>query len=278
MSIAFDAISSANPTTFTVGLGNNAILLLLTGDSPNGSPPASMTYNGVAMTLGPSLNGPGSGSGSPGLHVFYLLNPPQGSSHSFGGTVTPQWAVSYLGVSSIFPSYQSAQGEGPGSIPLAITPDTGGSWVVAVAMNGSNPPTFSPATQRGVFSTTNAWADSNSAPGSLYTVTFGTGNLQFYSFALFLLTPHVDNTLVGATGMLTLTGINAVLTKGTAHFLVGATGLLSLTGKNATLTRFRKWINQVKDASTFTNKSKSMTPTYTNKTKDSSTWTNQNKH
>lgn len=202
MSIIYDTskVIAATSGTYTVGSGSLPIVLAMYIITGNVIP--TITFGGVSMNLVVSMSGPPSGPGSPGVHIFALTNPTQGSSQSVvasssGGEI---YAVfSYLGVGQVYPVYQKTQAEGDGNpTQLSILPDDAGSWVVDAGRNFSNiAPTVTATgvTARQTSSTGGTggcfWYDSNAAPGGLYTTTFSTTNLQYYSYSSFLLSPVV---------------------------------------------------------------------------------------
>lgn len=275
----------ASGGSYTVPSGANPILYAMQTGSDTGNGPTAVAYNGVAMTRVILLSAPSAGIGSPGVYVWELANPPQGVSHAL--TVTTAVAAgnfvcaTYLGNVGMFPIFQHIQGTGDGSpVSLSITPDTTGSWLVALGDNlaGTNPTLTGASMTMRQQSGGQFWWDSNAAPGgSLQTVNFPTTNLQPYSYALILLTPQIARTLTAASGSFALTGIAATILQGIARFLVAAHGSFSVTGIGAIFTLFRLWINQSKNTNTFTNQTPHTGNSWQNDTKHTDSFTNQPK-
>lgn len=205
MSITFDtsAKNLSNGGTYTVGAGSLPIVLVYVVGEEN-TQPSTVTFGGITVPQVISLPGPPSGAGSPGMYVYALTNPVQGSAQvvafTGGNSANAIFAVvSYFGVGQVYPIYQHTQAQGDGNdTQLAITPDDVNSWVVSAGQkfDGNVPTVTGTGLTLRQSSTTSAtagsfWYDSNAAPGSLYTTTFSTTNHIFYTYASFLLSPVV---------------------------------------------------------------------------------------
>lgn len=179
--------------SYTVGAGSNPYLLVMTTGYDGGTGPVSVTFGGALMTKVVSLNTTTSGASYPGLWIWGLSNPVQGTSQAInvtngsGGSGSVFCAASYMEAGSVYPVYQSTNGLGNGGIvQTSITP-TNGSWVISC---GGAMSAISPTTTRQTNTSDIVYSDSNGPQSSLYTTTYTTVNLQYYQYASFLLQPY----------------------------------------------------------------------------------------
>src|SRR5580692_11086651 len=125
MAVAFDAVSSATPTSGTTsphtwthtGVGSNlAVVAAVCLDKATTSTTVSCTYNGVAMTLIGSIQANNANNGI--LYFFGIANAPTGAqtvSFTFSGVTTDvcvgasvSWTGAGQAVATAFGSFQPA--------------------------------------------------------------------------------------------------------------------------------------------------------------------------
>lgn len=135
------AIDSAG---ITVGASATLLVAVLATGHSNGAAPTgvSMTWNGVAMTAGPTVT---SGTGNPfaWVEIFYLISPAAGAH-----TLHAQWtgsndmymsAVSFTGTNTSTGINASDSITATNTTTLTVTSDTSGATVAVFSVNGAAP-------------------------------------------------------------------------------------------------------------------------------------------
>jgi hypothetical protein len=277
MAITFGGISSRGASSLTIGAGANPFLIVAEGTGQS-----SFSFGSQAMTaLGSATDGVNTGK------IWYLANPTTGSSQNFSHSVS--WAAYYYGATSM-QFIQSAAASGNGSpIDLYLNNNFGGAvgsdiWGMLFGLTFNNDNitvTAAGFSQRATFNANNSqfYYDSNGALSSgINTLQFSTFSGHTYIYLAAFIYPHEDYTVSAAVGTFSLTGGATALINGIAHFISVAVGTFTLTGYTTTLTWYRKWINALKDSTSFSNKPKSSASSWSNKAKDTTTFTNKPKH
>jgi hypothetical protein len=161
MAVAFDAVSSATPTSGTTsphtwthtGVGSNlAVVAVVCLDEATSSTTVACTYNGVSMTLLGAIPSDGNVPGNGYLYFFGIANQASGAktvSFTFSGTTdvcvgaSVSWTGAGQAVATAFGSFQPAvlsNGTGWGSAANpALSPATnvGGNVLCAIACGAS---------------------------------------------------------------------------------------------------------------------------------------------
>jgi hypothetical protein len=189
MAIIFDN-SQQGSGNYTVGVGTNPYLLVMTAAYDSGSNPGVCSYDSIAMDLVVNLGTVSSGSSYPGLFVFGLANPPQGSSLGISATHPVFCVASYIGARSVYPVYQHANGifSSIQEVDMFITPDTSDSW--ALSFGGEASSIVSALTDReDTFGSTGFYFGDSNGGGiaSPYEVAINTVANQYYQYCTFLL-------------------------------------------------------------------------------------------
>lgn len=133
-----------NSTGITVGASAKLLVAVLATGHGNGAAPTSvsMTWNGTAMTAGPTVT---SGTGNPfaWVAIFYLINPAAGAN-----TLHAQWtnsndmymsAVSFTGTDTSTGINAAHNATATNTTTLTITSDTAGATVAVFAVDGAAP-------------------------------------------------------------------------------------------------------------------------------------------
>lgn len=295
MAIAYDSASNGSggsSYSFSHTCSGSNRLLLVTTTTGASSGTTSVTYNGVSMTKQTSRDG--------GYHeIWYLFNPDSGTNTiqvNTAGSNGQAVATSYSGVSSTG-NPEATNGANSGSatttINQSVTTLTDNAWVVAscdynTASNSQNASTG--ATQRSVIAGTasNGYSiglyDNGAAKtptGSVSMTVNASASSGVMDIYLMSFKPQIiDYPISIGQGSFTLTGYNAVLSKGLQYALSLAYSTFSLVGQALSFTtRFYNRVNNIaKNITTPNNISKNVTSSPTNVTKNTGTWTNQPKN
>lgn len=289
MAIAYDATSRGTGTASHTCTGSDRILILSVISQSGSSAP---TYNGVSMT---SLT---SQTTSHHVHaVYYLVAPATGANNIVctGGT----WAAaSYTGVSQVAPIDSSNSGQTTShTINVATTVVASDCWLVSATGASFNSNSYTSQSNR-----TDRYASTVIQPATPYmntsigdtNGTIGTGSQSTthsqtggagtgYSIVGIDLSLKpfviVNYPITIAQGSFSLTGYDAVLTKGLTYALSLAHTTFSYTGYTLSfiLELYTRVTNRVKHATTVTNRTKNAVGTVTNRVKNSTTVTNRPK-
>ena len=150
-SIAFvGAADGGNASTtltysYTVGSGNNRLLVVAAVGGTITDDVSGATYNGVSMTLAVKQN-PNGNSSNRWVYLFYLLNPVSGAHNVVvsGGSFVTSGAADYQNVDQSGQPDATITNQGTGSITTlttSITTVANNSWPILVENGfGSGPP------------------------------------------------------------------------------------------------------------------------------------------
>lgn len=208
--ITFDAVSSGSnygttsDLTFshTVGVGAKILLVGVSATS-NLVPAATVTFNGVPMTLLTSKQADSSAAGF--SYIFYLLNPPAGTHNIVVHTTTDGFGgdriaggLSLFGTDNSAPSNTATHADSSSSGQATIVTTVTGSLLFEVCCEYSNVDTVSPGSgQTNVITASKGCVAyrANTTPQS-YTELFGFSSTfgRGYSVCLAEIIPGADNT------------------------------------------------------------------------------------
>lgn len=246
----------------------------------NGVTISSCTYNGVAAaSVGVSSE---VAPGGQKLFLYYLANPASGLNNvvvtTSDATAWEGMVATYAGVKQVIPEATATMTNTGSPVATTVTTVTDNAWLAKFIRNTTgNNTAGANTTVRGAAGAISI-ADTNAAqtPAGAKTlnVTF-TGGGVAGAIGVSLAVAPIIYTLTAATGVFTLTGVDAILRR--IYTLTAATGAFVLTGVDATLTWVERWTNATKNSSTITNETKNSS-SWTNGTKNSSTFTNDTRN
>lgn len=183
--VSFDtSVSTITSTTaYTVSAGAYPMLVVAGITTTFGSDLVQVLYDGQNLTSAFFSPGP-TGSGIPGVSVWYTTAPTQGLSKNVvinvrtGGFPNSLYIASYLGAFGIGnTTFQSGLGGGGTGI-VVNSPRYAQSWVGGTG--GVNSTVTTTGLTLRQTSAGDFFGDSNAAAGSSYTFTYVQDNLQFY--------------------------------------------------------------------------------------------------
>lgn len=264
MAISFDtsAQGTSTPLSYTVGLGNNPILIV---GVHSANVPSGVTYNGVAMINLNSVNDVVWGS------LWYLLNPIQNSAQNIvltgAGGITRIAAASYLGASGAsLASSETNSGFSTGGGLVMNT--TSGLWGVGMlyTQNSTGITATNQSTARQTFS--GMWVDTNGVSNSAAQLSINWVNSVNWLMNGGNIIPTVVYTTNPTQGSYSLTGESIVLSKFHQYLMSVVTGMYTLTGiATSFIHKLNPWNKQ----------SKSSNPTYSHQAKNSASFTKTNR-
>jgi hypothetical protein len=294
MAIAFDATSSASgsgdPITWSHTCTGSNLYLLVQVVSATATAPSSVTYNGVVMSLVYTINTKN--------RVYGLANPATGANtvsitFGFGGNHGGV-AASYTGVkpTSQPDSTGTTTGNGAGGITnlsASTTTVDDNSWPIGFFQcDPSSVTAGASTTVRNSLNMTTyqmGICDSNAAktPAGSATLNLVFVNNTFPTFGVLSLSPYIpsiDYPITIVQGSYTLSGQVVGITKKILYALSLAQGSYTLTGTTISFIyrTFTRFVNQVKNAISPTNSSKTISSTMVNQSKNTITPVNQTKN